>query len=317
MASSKDYLTFVLDQLSGLNGISYRAMMGEYVLYFGDKVAGGIFDDRLLVKPVPAALALMPDAPRELPYPGGKEMLLVEDVDDAEFLRELFRAMYDELPSRSAPKTRKANMTVSRKTARKSAVGKTAAACLCLLAVLLLGACSAEPGATHEYDETKYFQKVTANMALEHGYLRYDYTLGTPNQVMMTFLLRNMDVTPVSVNEWLMNEPDNIRLYYAFCEPGKSGEIKDDAWRLAWPDVEAEDALRRKSHPRRSALILQPNNSAVLDVPLTFLEHARPPRRQARYTIALYAQIALNTLQTRSEVFEITVYPKTKDVEIE
>ena len=316
MASSKEYLTFVLDQLSGLNGITYRAMMGEYVLYFGDKVAGGIYDDRLLVKPVPAALALMPDAPRELPYPGAKEMLLVEDVDDAEFLRELFRAMHDELPSRPAPKTRKITMPVSRKTNRKSGVGKTAAACFCLLAVLLLGACSAEPGTAHEYDETKYFQKVTANMALEHGYLRYDYTLGTPNQV-MTFLLRNMDVTPVSVNEWLMNEPDNIRLYYAFCEPGKSGEIKDEAWRLAWPDVEGDDALRRKTHPRRSALILQPNNSAVLDVPLTFLEHARPPRRQARYTIALYAQIALNTLQTRSEVFEITVYPKTKDVEIE
>ena len=104
MASSKDYLTFVLDQLSGLNGVSHRAMMGEYVLYFGDKVAGGIFDDRLLVKPVPAALALMPDAPRELPYPGGKEMLLVEDVDDADFLQDLFRAMYDELPQKASKK---------------------------------------------------------------------------------------------------------------------------------------------------------------------------------------------------------------------
>ena len=118
MASSKDYLTFVLDQLSGLNGITYRAMMGEYILYSGDRVAGGIYDDRLLVKPVPAALALMPDAPREQPYPGAKDMLLVEDVDDAEFLQELFRAMYDELPSRPAPKTRKATMSVSRKTGR-------------------------------------------------------------------------------------------------------------------------------------------------------------------------------------------------------
>ena len=305
-----------MDQLSGLNGISYRAMMGEFILYCGDRVAGGIYDDRLLVKPVPAALALMPDAPRELPYPGANEMLLVEDVDDAESLRKLFRAIYDELPSRPAPKTRKATMSVSRNPNRKSAAKKIASAVVCLLAALLLGACSAEPSTAHEYDEAKYFQKVTANMALEHGYLRYDYTLGAPNQV-MTFLLRNMDVTPVSVNEWLMNESDNIRLYYAFCEPGKSGEIKDDAWRLAWPDVEGDDALRRKPHPRRSALVLQPNNSAVLDVPLTFLEHARPPRRQARYTIALYAQIALNTLQTRSEVFEITVFPKTKDVEIE
>ena len=98
MASSRDYLTFVLDQLSGLDGITYRAMMGEFILYFRGRIVGGIYDDRLLVKPVPAALFLMPDAPRELPYPGAKEMLLVEDVDDAEFLQELFRAMYDELP---------------------------------------------------------------------------------------------------------------------------------------------------------------------------------------------------------------------------
>ena len=98
MASDKDYLMFVLDQLSGLNEIAYRAMMGEFILYYRGRIVGGIYDDRLLVKPVPAALALMPDAPRELPYPGAKEMLLVEDVDDADFLRELFRAMHDELP---------------------------------------------------------------------------------------------------------------------------------------------------------------------------------------------------------------------------
>ena len=98
MASSKEYLTFVLDQLSGLDGITYRGMMGEFILYFRGRIAGGIYDDRLLVKPVPAALTLMPDAPRELPYPGAKELLLVEDVDDADFLQTLFRAMYDELP---------------------------------------------------------------------------------------------------------------------------------------------------------------------------------------------------------------------------
>ena len=107
MASTKEYLTFVLDQLSGLDGITYRAMMGEYILYYRGKVAGGIYDDRLLVKPVPAALSLMPDAPRELPYDGAKEMLLVENVDDANFLKSLFRAMYDELPPpRSTPRKR-------------------------------------------------------------------------------------------------------------------------------------------------------------------------------------------------------------------
>ena len=98
MVSSREYLTFVLDQLSGLDGITHRAMMGEFILYYRGRIVGGIYDDRLLVKPVPAARELMPDAPHELPYPGAKEMLLVEDVDDAEFLQTLFRAMYNELP---------------------------------------------------------------------------------------------------------------------------------------------------------------------------------------------------------------------------
>ncbi|MBO4880713.1 MAG: TfoX/Sxy family protein [Firmicutes bacterium] len=104
MASSKEYLDFILDQLSGLDGVSYRAMMGEYILYFRGRIPGGIYDDRFLVKPVPAALALLPDAEREIPYDGGKEMLLVDNVDDRFFLQELLEAMYDELP---APKRRK------------------------------------------------------------------------------------------------------------------------------------------------------------------------------------------------------------------
>jgi len=94
--SSREYLTFVLDQLSGLKDLSHRAMMGEYLLYVRGRVVGGIYDDRLLVKPTPAALSLMPDAPRELPYPGAKEMLLVEDVDNGDFLRKLFLALGNE-----------------------------------------------------------------------------------------------------------------------------------------------------------------------------------------------------------------------------
>ena len=98
MASSKDYLTLVLEQLSALDGISYRAMMGEYILYFRGRIVGGIYDNRLLVKPVPAAVALLPDAPRELPYPGAREMLLVEQVEDSAFLCGLLTAMFDQLP---------------------------------------------------------------------------------------------------------------------------------------------------------------------------------------------------------------------------
>ncbi len=104
MASSKDYLEYILDQLSELDDISYRAMMGEYIIYYHGKVVGGIYDDRFLVKPVKAAMAMMPDAEMELPYEGAKEMLLVDDVENREFLRELLEAMYLELP---APKKKK------------------------------------------------------------------------------------------------------------------------------------------------------------------------------------------------------------------
>ncbi|QQO07844.1 TfoX/Sxy family protein [Breznakiella homolactica] len=99
MASSKAFADFLMEQFSELDGVSCRAMMGEYVLYYREKVAGGIYDDRLMVKPVPAALALMPEAPREAPYPGAKEMLVVEDVDSRTFLAELLEAMYGELPA--------------------------------------------------------------------------------------------------------------------------------------------------------------------------------------------------------------------------
>ena len=104
MASSKEYLTFILEQLSDLEGISYRAMMGEYIIYYREKIVGGIYDDRLLVKPVKSAISLMPDANYELPYEGAKEMLLVNDVDNKDFLTRLFNAMYNDLP---APKKKK------------------------------------------------------------------------------------------------------------------------------------------------------------------------------------------------------------------
>ena len=104
MASSKEYLDYIMDQLSDLDDISYRKMMGEYIIYYRGRIVGGIYDDRFLVKPVKSALAMMPDADRELPYEGAKEMLLVDDVENREFLGELFEAMHDELP---APRKRK------------------------------------------------------------------------------------------------------------------------------------------------------------------------------------------------------------------
>jgi TfoX/Sxy family transcriptional regulator of competence genes len=104
MASSKGYLDFILEQLSGLDDVSYRAMMGEYIIYYRGKIVGGIYDDRFLVKPTKSAVAMMPNASMELPYEGSKEMLLVDNVENRDFLRELIEAMYDELP---APKQKK------------------------------------------------------------------------------------------------------------------------------------------------------------------------------------------------------------------
>lgn len=99
MASSKEYLDFILDQLSEAEGISFRAMMGEYIIYCGGKVVGGIYDDRFLVKPTKSAIQMMPDAERELPYEGAKEMLLVDNVENRAFLRELIEAVAAELPA--------------------------------------------------------------------------------------------------------------------------------------------------------------------------------------------------------------------------
>ena len=104
MASSKEYLEFILGQLSELEEITYRAMMGEFIIYYRGKIVGGIYDDRLLVKPVKSAISYMPTAPYELPYEGAKEMLLVNEVDNKRFLTGLFHAMCDELPAQKPKK---------------------------------------------------------------------------------------------------------------------------------------------------------------------------------------------------------------------
>jgi TfoX/Sxy family transcriptional regulator of competence genes len=98
MASSRDYLDFILEQLSDLDGITYRTMMGEFILYYRGRIVGGIYDNRLLIKPVKSAVAMLADAPMEYPYEGAGQMLLVENVDDREFICSLFEAVYSELP---------------------------------------------------------------------------------------------------------------------------------------------------------------------------------------------------------------------------
>ena len=104
MASSREYLDFILDQLSELDGITSKPMMGEYIIYLNGKIVGGIYDDRFLVKPTKSAVEMMPDADRELPYEGAKEMLLVDDVENRTFLAALISAVAGDLPE---PKKRR------------------------------------------------------------------------------------------------------------------------------------------------------------------------------------------------------------------
>ena len=100
MATGRDYFEFIAERFSGADEVSFRPMMGEYIIYCHGKVVGGIYDDRLLVKPTKSALAMMPDAETALPYKGGKEMLVVDDPDDGEFLRRLVNAIAEDLPDR-------------------------------------------------------------------------------------------------------------------------------------------------------------------------------------------------------------------------
>ena len=104
MASSKEFLEYILEQLSEVEGITYRAMMGEYIIYYKDRIAGGIYDDRQLIKPVKSAIDYVSDIRYEVPYEGAKEMILIEEVDNKEYLTELFKVIYDDLPT---PKKKK------------------------------------------------------------------------------------------------------------------------------------------------------------------------------------------------------------------
>jgi len=97
MSSTREYLDFIMDQLSELGEVSYRAMMGEYVIYYRGKVVAGIYDDRFLVKPTPGARKILPNAPMEIPYPGGKAMIMIEDIENLDLLRTLFDAVYIDL----------------------------------------------------------------------------------------------------------------------------------------------------------------------------------------------------------------------------
>lgn len=107
MSTGRSFIEYILDQLSDLNDISHRMMMGEYIIYYRGRITAYVCDDRLLVKPVKAAAQLLPNAVYEPPYAGAKDMILVDDIDNRELLTELFEAMYDELPEPKPKKSRK------------------------------------------------------------------------------------------------------------------------------------------------------------------------------------------------------------------
>lgn len=97
MASSRQFCDYILEQFGG--GVSARGMMGEFILYCRGKIVGGIYDDRLLFKPVLPALQMVECPKMEIPYPGAKPMLLIEEVDDREFLQKLLDTAWGALPA--------------------------------------------------------------------------------------------------------------------------------------------------------------------------------------------------------------------------
>ena len=104
MATNREFLEYTLELFGDLPEITFRPMMGEYLLYYRGKLFGGLYDGRLLVKPVPSARALLPDAAMEEPYPGAKKMLALTSLEDRDLLTRLVTAMYAELP---APRPRR------------------------------------------------------------------------------------------------------------------------------------------------------------------------------------------------------------------
>lgn len=107
MASSKEYLNYVLDLLGALDGVTSRSMMGGYIIYYRDKIVGGIYADRFMLKATDSAKRMLPDAVQEPPYEGAKPMILV-DTEDRELLKNVVEAMWPELTERQPRKRKKA-----------------------------------------------------------------------------------------------------------------------------------------------------------------------------------------------------------------
>ena len=99
MASTKEYLDFILEQLSGVPDVTYRPMMGEFLLYSNGILFGGIYDDRLLVKIVPETEQYKMS--ESIPYNGAKPMYLVEDIDDKEKPAEIVNSTIEGLSNKN------------------------------------------------------------------------------------------------------------------------------------------------------------------------------------------------------------------------
>ena len=169
-----------------------------------------------------------------------------------------------------------------------------------LFFVSLFCSCSQEESAEpHTLDEPTHYKKIQADLTLECGLIRQDYVSGRKGQ-QMTFVLKNRGLTPVSIDEWFMDDADNVRLYYARCEKGKSSEIKESDWKRGWP-------LKHRTPGRHMPVCLNPNQGLLLDVPMAFLKSFS--QKNAVDYIAVRVELALTSVSLQSPVYELEVRP--------
>ena len=170
-----------------------------------------------------------------------------------------------------------------------------------LLSSLIFCSCSQEETIdAQSLDEPARYKKVQADLSLECGRVRMDYVSGKKGQK-MTFILKNRGLTPISIDEWFMDDSENVRLYYAHCEKGKASEVKESDWKCGWPPQ------KRKTSGRRMPVRLNPNQGILLDVPMAFLKNF-PQKKNVEY-IAVRAELALTSVSLQSPVYEVEVRP--------
>lgn len=175
--------------------------------------------------------------------------------------------------------------------------------------LLLLCSCAEEVHYPMTLKHKKKFAKIPrASLKLERGAVRLDYVSGKSGQSIL-FLLRNTGLSAVNIDEWFMNEPDNIRLYYARCEKGKSSQLKETDFICVWPEpVGNNKGKKKRNSGRRMPLCLNPNNATLIKTPMEFLR-TFPLNGKPIVTIAVKARLNLQSVDVESPVYEIDIRP--------